>query len=134
MALPSPHCLVPGCITCILFCESSNVCGLGANMLTEKFFDTGELIINFAEGETVAPPLVVLHGATLRWQRMSELLPGLEPHGHIYACDGRGHGRSQWTRSGYHLSGFARDTSAFIEQQVGQQRCWLVIHWAERWH
>ena len=33
-------------------------------MLTEKSFDAGEIVINFAEGDAVGPPLVMLHGGT----------------------------------------------------------------------
>ena len=89
-------------------------------MLTEKSFDTGELVINFAEGDTAAPPLVMLHGSTLRWQTFGEFIPTLEQNWRIYACDLRGHGKSGRATSGYRIADFIPDTVAFIERFVGQ--------------
>ena len=39
-------------------------------MLIEKYFDAGSLKINFAEGPANGTPLVLLHGATARWQEL----------------------------------------------------------------
>ena len=63
-------------------------------MLTEKSFDTGEIVINFAESDTIGPPLVLLHGATLNWQTFGDFIPALEQRWRLYACDLRGHGGS----------------------------------------
>jgi pimeloyl-ACP methyl ester carboxylesterase len=90
------------------------------SMLTEKSFDTGEIIINFAEGDTAGPPLVLLHGATLRWQTFGEFIPTLERDWHIYACDLRGHGKSGRAISGYGIADFVPDTVAFIERFISQ--------------
>ncbi len=89
-------------------------------MLTEKSFDTGEIVINFAEGEAVSPHLVMLHGASLNWQSFEEFIPTLEQSWHIYACDLRGHGKSGRAESGYLYENFIPDTTAFIERQVGE--------------
>jgi pimeloyl-ACP methyl ester carboxylesterase len=89
-------------------------------MLTEKSFDTSEIIINFAEGDTLGPPLVMLHGSTLNWQTFDELIPTLEQTWHLYACDLRGHGRSGRSKTGYRIVDFVPDTIAFIEQFIGQ--------------
>ena len=89
-------------------------------MLTERSFDTGEIIINFAESDTSGPPLLMLHGSTLNWQTFDELIPTLEQHWHIYACDLRGHGKSGQSLSGYRIVDFVPDTIAFIEQYIGQ--------------
>ncbi|HEX5840581.1 MAG TPA: alpha/beta hydrolase [Anaerolineales bacterium] len=89
-------------------------------MLTERSFDTGEIVINFAEGDTAGPPLVMLHGSTLRWQTFGEFIPTLEQNWHIYACDLRGHGKSGPAISGYRIADFVPDTIAFIERFVGQ--------------
>jgi pimeloyl-ACP methyl ester carboxylesterase len=91
-----------------------------ASMLTEKSFDTGEILINFAEGDTADPPLVMLHGSTLRWQTFGEFIPTLEQKWHIFACDLRGHGKSGRATSGYRIADFVPDTVAFIERFVGQ--------------
>jgi pimeloyl-ACP methyl ester carboxylesterase len=89
-------------------------------MLVENSFDTGDIVINFAEGDTVGPPLVMLHGSTLNWQTFDEFIPALEQSWHIYACDLRGHGRSGRSISGYRIADFVPDTIAFIERFVGQ--------------
>jgi pimeloyl-ACP methyl ester carboxylesterase len=89
-------------------------------MLTEKSFDAGEIVINFAEGDAVGPPLVMLHGGTLRWQTFEEFFPSLEQRWHIYACDLRGHGKSGRAISGYRIVDFVPDTIAFIERFIGQ--------------
>jgi pimeloyl-ACP methyl ester carboxylesterase len=89
-------------------------------MLTEKSFDTGEIVINFAEGDTPGPPLVMLHGSTLNWQTFDGFIPALSQTWHVYACDLRGHGKSGRSTSGYRFADFVPDTIAFIERQVGQ--------------
>ncbi len=89
-------------------------------MLTEKTFDTGEIVINFTEGEAAGPPLVMLHGSTLRWQSFGYFIPVLEQSWHIYACDLRGHGKSGRAISGYRFGDFVPDTIAFVERFIGQ--------------
>ena len=85
--------------------------------MTERTFDTGELKLHVLEGERNGTPLLLLHGATGcadDWQPLQALL---EPHWHIFAVDLRGHGRSdraQGGPSGYHISGFVRDTIALL--------------------
>jgi pimeloyl-ACP methyl ester carboxylesterase len=89
-------------------------------MLTEKSFDIGEIVINFAESDTVGPPLVMLHGSTLNWQTFDGFIPTLAQAWHIYACDLRGHGKSGRATSGYRFVDFVPDTIAFIERYVVQ--------------
>lgn len=47
-------------------------------MLDEKRFDTGLLTINYAEGPVNGLPIVLLHGATARWQDLNPLITELE--------------------------------------------------------
>ena len=89
-------------------------------MLTEKSFDTGEVAINFAEGEETGKPLVFLHGSSHNWQTLNDFLPSLAKNWHIYAPDLRGHGKSGKAKSGYLYDNFFPDITAFIEQQVGR--------------
>jgi len=49
-------------------------------MLVEKSFDTGEVVLNYAEGPPNGPPLVLFPGLTRRWQ--SHLLPIIIPLSH----------------------------------------------------
>lgn len=87
-------------------------------MLTENRFDTGTLKINYAEGPANGWPIVLLHGATARWQELSPLVTELEHHWHVYACDNRGCGKSDRAAS-YRAVDFFPDTIAFIKHNIG---------------
>lgn len=89
--------------------------------LTETYFDTGEVRLHVMEGPHNGPPLVLLHGATGRWEDWQPLLPLLAPHWHIYAPDLRGHGlsgRAPDGVAGYHISAFVRDAVALLHGLV----------------
>ncbi len=87
-------------------------------MLAEKRFDTGVLTINYAEGPVNGLPFVLLHGGTARWQELNPLITELEQHWHVYACDKRGHGKSDRAAS-YRVVDFFPDTVAFIRDRIG---------------
>jgi pimeloyl-ACP methyl ester carboxylesterase len=87
-------------------------------MITEKRFGTGTLTINYAEGPINGLPFVLLHGGTARWQELSPLITELGQHWHIYACDQRGHGKSDRAAS-YRVVDFFPDTVAFIRDHIG---------------
>ena len=87
-------------------------------MITEKRFDTGTLTINYAEGPANGSPLVLLHGGTARWQELNPLINELEHHWHVYACDQRGHGKSD-RAAAYRVVDFIPDTIAFIKDYIG---------------
>jgi pimeloyl-ACP methyl ester carboxylesterase len=89
-------------------------------MLPEKTFDTGELVLNYAEGPEAGPPLVLLHGLTAWWRSWEPLLHHLTPAWHVYAVDLRGHGLSGQPAHGYHAADYARDIVAFLDQRVVQ--------------
>jgi len=98
-------------------------------MLTEKTFDTGEVVLNFAESNNNHPPLVLLPGVTLIWQSLGELIPALEQSWHIYACDYRGHGKSGRATSGYRLADCALDVTALIERLICRPAVVLGFSW-----
>ena len=83
-------------------------------MLVERSFDTGTVVLNFAEGSTNGTRLLFLHGGTQSWQRFSELLSTLEQNWHIYAPDLRGHGKSGWVSSAYQIDDYVQDVIALI--------------------
>ena len=91
--------------------------------IREQIFDTGTVVINYAESISSAPsahpPLVLLHGGSARWQSYEGILPRLAERWHVYALDFRGHGKSSWTPGHYRLQDYAADVIAFIERQVG---------------
>jgi pimeloyl-ACP methyl ester carboxylesterase len=89
-------------------------------MLTEKRFDAGEISINHAEGPASGPPLLLLHGGTLRWQTFEYLIPRLIQSHHVFACDFRGHGKSGWATTGYRVVDYVGDTTAFVAHHFDQ--------------
>jgi pimeloyl-ACP methyl ester carboxylesterase len=90
-------------------------------MLSEKSFDTGQLVINYAEGANNGAPLVLLHGLSSRWQSTWQtFLPSLIPHWHIFALDLRGHGKSGRVGEDYRLSDYAQDVAAFVRATISE--------------
>jgi len=86
-------------------------------MLTENSFDTGTLTINYAESTDNGHLFVFLHGGTARWQELTPLYTELERHWHVYACDMRGHGKSD-RADAYRAVDFFPDTTAFIKNHI----------------
>ena len=89
-------------------------------MLTESSFDTGEVVINYAEGPALGSPLVLLHGFDARLAELAAFDSTAGQTWHAYACDLRGHGKSGWASSGYRIIDFVPDTAAFVERHLGQ--------------
>src|SRR4030067_2381801 len=83
-------------------------------MLVEKKFNTGEAILNYAEGPDAGPPLVFLHGLSDRWQFFLPVLTSLSNRWHVYAVDVRGHGSSSHTPP-YRYIDHIQDITAFTE-------------------
>ncbi len=88
--------------------------------LQERSYDTGEVVLNYAEGPQAGRALVVLHGGSGRWQYSEAFLELLRDSWHVYAPDFRGHGKSGRGRSGYRLADYVRDTTAFLTGVVGR--------------
>ena len=83
-------------------------------MITEKSYNVGKLVLNYAEGVKAGPPLVLTHGLTDRWQYYLPIIPFLSMRWHVYGLDFRGHGRSSRTPP-YKYSSHIEDTIAFLE-------------------
>ncbi len=95
-------------------------------MLTERAFDAGAVSLNYAEGPAVGPPLVLLHGATVRWQNFLPIIPFLGWRWHLYAPDFRGHGRSG--RGAYRIADYAQDTARFLREVVREPA--VLVGWS----
>jgi pimeloyl-ACP methyl ester carboxylesterase len=89
-------------------------------LLVEKKFDTGEAVLNYAEGPDSGPPLVLLHGLTDRWQYFLPIIPALSLRSHIYAIDFRGHGGSSRSPP-YRYCDHISDTISFLENVIGEE-------------
>jgi len=105
-------------------------------MLVEKQFDTGEVVLNYAEGSNNGPPFVILPGYYNGWQSYKSLIPTLQTQYHLYIVDARGRGKSGRTPGRYKLKHLVKDTMAFLKQIVGEP-CILFGHslggWMSLW-
>src|SRR5690349_1231112 len=88
-------------------------------LFREATFDTGKVVLNYAEGPSASPPLVMLHGGAGRWQLYFEMLAELAKHCHVYAPDLRGHGKSGWMPWGYTIRAYVEDIKAFLQDVSG---------------
>jgi pimeloyl-ACP methyl ester carboxylesterase len=88
-------------------------------LFREATFDTGKVVLNYAEGPASGPPLVMLHGGSGRWQLYSGMLAELAEHCHVYAPDLRGHGKSSWVSWGYTIRDYVEDIAAFLREVSG---------------
>lgn len=86
--------------------------------MDEFSFDTGEVILNMAEGPRNGPLLLVLHGFSNRWQTLLPLIEPLSAHYHILTYDQRGHGKSGRVVGGYTAAGFYQDLVAVVNRFV----------------
>jgi len=87
-------------------------------MLVEKSFDTGEVVLNYAEGPNNGPPFVILPAYYHVWQNYKSIIPTLKAQYHLYLVDARGTGKSGRTPGRYKLKRMVEDTVAFLNQIV----------------
>jgi len=92
---------------------------MGTVLFREATFDTGKVVLNYAEGPAAGPPLVMLHGGSGRWQLYSGMLAELAERCHVYAPDLRGHGQSGWVPWGYTIREYVEDIGAFLREVSG---------------
>jgi pimeloyl-ACP methyl ester carboxylesterase len=88
----------------------------GEPKFPEKLFDTGQVMINYAEGPVRGPPVLMLHGTTRIWRDFTGLMARLSPEWHVNACDLRGHGKSGRDDGQFRLNDYVRDTVAFLSR------------------
>ncbi|MCX8251158.1 MAG: alpha/beta hydrolase [Dehalococcoidia bacterium] len=87
-------------------------------MLTEKQHNTGEMTLNYAEGDDRGDPIVFIHGIGGRWQQWSQEI-GLVSHAwHPYSVDLRGHGKSSKADTGYKFGDYPRDIISLLENEI----------------
>jgi len=98
-------------------------------MLIEKQFDAGDMVLNYVESEHARPPMVLLHGLTMRWQYYLPVLPALSARWHTYALDLRGHGKSGRVKDGYRLEAYAQDCVTFLKDRAREPAVLLGHSW-----
>jgi pimeloyl-ACP methyl ester carboxylesterase len=89
-------------------------------MLIEQTFSTGPVTLNYAATREPGPPLVLLHGVTMRWQAWLPLAPFVSQQWQVFAPDFRGHGRSSRVPGGYRGEDFSADIITFLEHRIQQ--------------
>ncbi len=89
-------------------------------MIIEKSFDTGEVVLNYAEGPDNGPPMLLIHGFQQRWNLFQPIIPKLSKNYHIFAIDLRGHGKSGRVKGHYTLKEYFNDISILLENLVHQ--------------
>ncbi len=86
-------------------------------MLSDRSFDTGEVLLHYVEAPASGPPLLLLHGLTGWLQAWEPIIPLLMSSWHVFACDLRGHGKSGRVDGQYQLVDYARDIAAFLNDR-----------------
>jgi pimeloyl-ACP methyl ester carboxylesterase len=86
----------------------------------EYRFDTGAVILNYAEVPSPGTPLVLLHGGNARWQAFETIPPDLSGAWHVYAPDFRGQGKSGWVPGTYRLQDYTDDTIALLRHHIDE--------------
>ena len=78
-------------------------------------------VINYGEGPSDKPALLLIHGQMGAWEDYADLLPELSQNWHVYAVDVYGHGQSSHDPSRYYLDVNGDDLIWFIDQVIGEK-------------
>jgi pimeloyl-ACP methyl ester carboxylesterase len=82
-------------------------------------FDCGPVRLNVARsGPPSAPPVVLLHGVTRRWQDYLAIWPWLAGRWSVHAIDFRGHGGSGRTPGAYRVVDYVPDVVAYLRDAL----------------
>lgn len=86
----------------------------------EKYFHTGEVILNYVEGPKNGPALVFIPGQSATWEEYTFIMPLLSSRFHVFAVTLRGHGKSSWTPGQYTFNRLGKDMTKFLSHAVGE--------------
>jgi len=86
----------------------------------EKYFHTGDAILNYVAGPANGQPLVFIHGQSVTWEEYTYIMPLLAARFQVFAVTLRGHGKSSWTPGRYTFNQLGADMKAFLERVVGR--------------
>lgn len=86
----------------------------------EKYFHTGDVILNYVVGPANGQPLVFIHGQSVTWEEYTYIMPLLAGRFQVYAVTLRGHGKSSWTPGRYTFNQLGEDMTRFLEKVVGR--------------
>lgn len=87
--------------------------------MRERIIQLGDRRLNYAVSANDAPPLLMLHGVTRRWQTFLPLWSSLAMRWQLSAIDFRGHGRSGNVDGGdYRVCDYIEDACEYIDTQI----------------
>ncbi len=88
--------------------------------IEEKKFQLSDgSVINYAEGPSNGPKVVLLHGQMVDWKDYRAVLPELTKKFHVFAIDYYGHGKSSKNPNLYNIERIGSDIALFINEKVG---------------
>ena len=105
---------------------------------------SGNAVINYAEGPNNGPALVLVHGQGMQWEDYARVLPQLAKTYHVFAVDCFGHGESTHDPALYRCQAIGEALKVFTAQVVGERylvsghssggiiAAWLAAHDTER--
>jgi pimeloyl-ACP methyl ester carboxylesterase len=88
--------------------------------IEEKYFHTGEVILNYVAGPPNGMPLVFIPGQGVTWEEYTLILPELAGRFQVFAVTLRGHGKSSWTPGRYTFNQLGKDLTEFLREAVGK--------------
>jgi pimeloyl-ACP methyl ester carboxylesterase len=88
--------------------------------IQEKYFHTGEMIMNYVVGPPNGTPLVFIPGQMVTWEAYTLLLPKLVDRFQVFAVTVRGHGKSSWTPGKYTFAQLGKDMTIFLKEVLGK--------------
>ncbi|MDR2785162.1 MAG: alpha/beta hydrolase [Treponema sp.] len=88
--------------------------------IEEKYFHTGEVIMNYVAGPPNGTPLIFIPGQTGTWEKYTLILPKLADRFQVFAVTLRGHGNSSWTPGRYTFDQLGKDMSVFLKEVLGK--------------
>lgn len=76
--------------------------------------------VNYAEGPSNGPAVLLIHGQGAAWESYAPVLPRLAEDFHVFAIDVAGHGSSDRTPERYDVGSIGADVAEFIADVVGE--------------
>jgi len=93
---------------------------LKRSRIEEKYFNTGEVIMNYVVGPPNGKPLVFIPGQGMTWEEYTLIMPILADRFEVFAISLRGHGKSSWTPGKYTFNQLGKDVTEFLKRIVGK--------------
>jgi pimeloyl-ACP methyl ester carboxylesterase len=94
----------------------------------DGWIEQNGLRLHYTEwGNPTAEPVVMLHGLNVQCHTWDPIIREIQGDHHVIAMDMRGHGDSDWARSGYRVRSMAHDVHGLIDQ-LGLGPVHLVGH------